>query len=236
MVPKAKPSMQRVNVNRVDESSILGDLAAAASDFDNEVDLAPTASNSRNQTINKVDITKIDPGPEVEDVPCGFNCGSCTHFLKLDDPRRDDPQAMEDYLRLSSSCPVAFPELVKLKGKDINDVVARANTTACAKFKLNVKRTSPKLRQTMEAIRSLEKGEFDIIVANMDRISKEKAQESRYGCRIGEVIKTRVNGIEEVVDAKVTGFQGKSVVARVVHQGRAYTVKLPIVEARVIEE
>ena len=236
MVPKARPSLQRSNVNRIDETSILSGVQGHAADFDDEVDLTPSESKSRNQSINKVDITKIDPGPEVEDVPCGFNCGSCSHFLKLNDPRRDDPQFMEDYLRLSSSCPVAILELVKLKGRDINDVVARANTTACTKFKLNMNRTSPDFRRVLESVRSLDKGEFDILVANMDKISREKAMEGRYGCKIGELIRTKVSGIDGTVQAKVTGFSGKSIVARVIHQGRAYTVKLPIIEAKLVED
>lgn len=236
VVPKPRPNSQRMNVNRADEDAVLGSLNETASNVAGDIDLTPTASRSRNQSINKIDLSKIDPGPEIADVPCGFNCGSCSHFIKLDDPRRDDPQFMEDYLRLSSSCPVAILELVKLKGKDVNEVLAKANSTACPKFKLNPKRASTNLKAVIEAVRCLEKGEFDILASNMDKIARDKSMEGRYGCRIGEVIKTRLQGFDHPVDAKVTGFQGKSIVARVIHLGKTYMVKLPVVEARVIED
>jgi hypothetical protein len=237
IVPKARQANRAIDPNRASTQDILSDFeeqtqAIAGDEFD-----GATEAKNQNVAINKIDLSKIDPGPEIADVPCGFNCGSCIRFLKLNDPRRNDPEFMEAYLASNERCPVALPELVKLKKDQIIDnQIARANTTACQKFKLSRRRCTSEFLQVMDTVKCLDKGEFDILAASMDSMSREKSLEDRYGYKLGEVVKTQVQGIDHLVDARVTGFQGKSVIAKAKYLDRVITVKIPVAVAKVIEE
>lgn len=181
-----------------------------------------------------VDVSKLNPGPDAADVPFGFNCGSCSKFLALNDPRRDDPEFMEGYLSSSQHCPAAVIELVRAKNKTPDEIVRRANDTACNKFKIATKRATSEFIELLSTVRSVTKGEFDVLTSQLDTIQREKALEEKYGYKLGDSVKTHVPGVDGVVNARVIGFKGKNVVLVATIGQKRVTLRQPIPEARVI--
>lgn len=236
--PKPRTEISR-NVRPIDsaraDSTIasMNRRAAQLASGDTELGFDDNESNLKHEII---DISKIDPGPSREDVPCGYNCGSCRKFLALNDPRRDDPEFMENYLGSNDHCPIALPELAKVKGKTIDEIVSRANDTACPKFKLDTRRISEEFGSLLGKIRLLTKGEFDILAASLDTIGREKALEEKYGYRLNERVKTSVQGYDGVHSGIVVGFKGKNVLIKVVVGRKELVVRRQIIDAKPIED
>lgn len=185
---------------------------------------------------NFIDTTHLDPGPDAADVPFGFNCGSCSKFLALNDPRRDDPAFMESYLSSNSHCPLALIQTVKVRdNKSPDELVRRAPDVACSKYKINKTRATPEFLELLEHVRGTTRGEFDVLSAQLDGIHREKLLEDRYGYRLGEIVKTRVAGVAHAVSARVIGFKGKNIILQAKVDGKLITARQPIAEARVVE-
>lgn len=238
-VRPAAPNPRRVapNPNRIDRSvKPLNDRAIAGLGQRN-ARINPEDLNQASLSGDQfVDTTHLDPGPPASDVPFGYNCGSCSKFLALNDARRDDPEFMETYLASAQHCPLAVIQVMRIKGdKTPDELVRRANNSACGKFKIDNKRATPEFIELLAAVRGTTRGEFDVITSQLDTIHREKTLEDRYGYRLGEIIKTRLAGVEGPVSARVVGFKGKNVVIQAKVDGRIVTAKLPIVEARPTE-
>jgi hypothetical protein len=226
-----------VDLGRIDATTSLVRMgqrlqAVRPNSDDNELEF----ENSSTQSAF-VDLSKLDPGPDASDVSCGYNCASCMKFLALNDPRRDDPEFMERYLSIANHCPVALPNIVKIpKNKTIDDIVARANTVACSKFKLNKHKASEHLVLAIDTIRLLTKGEFDVVASSLGEISKQKALEEKYGSRIGDAVTTSVSGYDGNYKGRVIGFQGKNLLIRVTIGKKELTVRRPVIDAKPIED
>jgi hypothetical protein len=240
-IPKrpAPPAPGRVapTPNRIDRAvRPLNDRAVAEIGQRATRDNADDLDAGLSSTSNFIDTTHLDPGPDASDVPFGFNCGSCSKFLALNDPRRDDPAFMESYLSSNSHCPLALIQTVKVRdNKSPDELVRRAPDVACSKYKINKTRATPEFLELLEHVRGTTRGEFDVLSAQLDGIHREKLLEDRYGYRLGEIVKIRVAGVAHAVNARVIGFKGKNIILQAKVDGKLITVRQPIAEARVVE-
>ncbi len=189
--------------------------------------------------INIASLADVDPGPGVDDVPYGNNCGSCSKFLALNDPRRDDPEFMDRYVAFDSlKCPAAFPELIleKRKHMDVESVVRRADSPACTKFSFSRERASDDLVSVMDGLARLTRDELEVVAVSMDSLRKAKAVEERFGYRIGSTIPLYVRGRTDLT-GKVLGINvGKrQLVLEAVIDGVTRHVLMPIPSARLLD-
>jgi|ERR1035437_1332555 hypothetical protein len=157
------------------------------------------------------DLSAVDPGPEIEEVECGFNCGSCTKFVKLDDAIRKDPEWITTQIskKSRSRCPFLFPEEMEVPdSKSVSDLVVRADSKACDHFAFNEDRASEHLTVALDVIRAkLTKDEIDIVSHSVDRIRGLKSEESKYGYQLGEQMRLQFG--EHVIKCEVVEFQRK---------------------------
>lgn len=240
-IPKrpAAPAPGRVapSPSRIDRSvRPLNDRAVAEIGQRNTRSNAEDLDAGLSTTAGFIDTTHLDPGPAAADVPFGFNCGSCSKFLALNDARRDDPDFMESYLSSNGHCPLALIQTVRVKdNKTPDELVRRAPDVACSKFKINKQRATPEFLELLERVRGTTRGEFDVISSQLDGFHREKLLEDRYGYRLGEIVKTRFAGVPHAVNARVIGFKGKNIILQAKIDGRTVTARQPISEARVFE-
>jgi hypothetical protein len=204
--------------------------AQALPTVDREIDLPDT------DTTPSFDLSRLDPGPDRDSVQVGYNCGSCKKFLALNDERRDDPEYMERYLSSNHHCPVAVLEFTRLKGKNIEDVVARANSSACSKFELDPNRARKELNDVLDSVHALSTGEFDILAVSLEGIKKQKTFEDKYDLKLGQRIKTAIAGHEGTFDAIVKGYKGKYVLLEARIGNQTYRLKRAVIEAKVLDE
>jgi len=189
--------------------------------------------------INIASLADVDPGPGLDDVPYGNNCGSCAKFLALNDPRRDDPEFMDRYVAFDSlKCPAAFPELIleKRKHMDVESVVRRANSPACTKFAFSRERASDDLVAVMDGLARLTRDELEVVAVSMDSLRKAKAVEERFGYRIGSTIPLYVRGRTDLT-GKVLGINvsKRQLVLEAVIDGITRHVIMPIPSARLLD-
>lgn len=179
----------------------------------------------------------LNPGPPATAVVFGPNCGSCSSFLALNDPRRDDPAFMESYFARSSACPMASPELVKKKypEKELTDCVVRATDRARRCFKVDRSRASKDLVSVLEQMPKLSRGELDIITVLMVHMQKIKSDEERLGYRIGQSIPVLLRGRADQTGV-IAGFDGNKLIVSTMIDGRRRLVTMRVPEAQEIPE
>lgn len=199
--------------------SVVEDDSDSDGDDDEEDDDAPVDSDSdddaddddASEEGNVRDLSKIDPGPEISEVTCGFNCGSCTKFVKLDDPVRGNPEWVTKQIESKASrlCPFLFPEDIDTQGKPVSDFVVRADSKACDKFDFNDERASQTLLSVLGSVRLMDSSEIDVLAFSVDRIRTQKTSEALYGYTLGERCAVKCKGIERPVKCEVIDFQRK---------------------------
>lgn len=185
-----------------DDSSDEGDASESEDDGDADEDAGVDHS---------CDLSKIDPGPEVTEVPCGFKCGSCTKFVKLDDPLRNNPEWVTRQIEAKASrrCPFLFPEDIDPQGKALSDFVVRADSKACDKFDFNDERASSALLDVLNKARLMDSDEIDVVAFMVDRIRTQKTSEALYGYTLGERCSVKFKDVERPVKCEVIDFQRK---------------------------
>lgn len=191
----------------------------------------------------RASLSAVDPGPAVTDVPCGFNCGTCSKFVKLDDPRREDPEWLTEMInkKASARCPFAFPEeIVPAEGKSIKDYVVRADSTPCEKFDLMASRLDEQTLSVLSAIRSCSSDMVSVFAFEINKIKSLKSEEERYGYRLGAVITlpyTLPDGNTVDLKCEVIDFQrkkGAEVIVRPRNQRKGVPAKLAIAARRLV--
>ena len=171
------------------------------------------------------DLSVVDPGPDLNEVSCGYNCGSCTKFVKLDDPIRNDPAWITTQMerKARSRCPFLFPDEIDIaENKSINDYVVCADTKACDQFHFNEDRGSEELAQALNIVRKLQRDEIDVVSYLVERIRSLKLDEDKYGYKLGErmELRVKVKEGEAMVKCEVVDFQrkkGEEVIVRVMN-------------------
>jgi hypothetical protein len=160
---------------------------------------------------NEVDLSSVDPGPERSEVACGFVCGSCRKFVKIDDPIRQDPEWLSEQnnKKASSRCPFLFPDEVEIQeNKKLSDFVMKADTKACDKFALEEEYASDSLQKSLGLMRGMNRGEIDVLYHSIENIRVLKQDEDKHGYNLGEKMHllvvdssgNNVRGLFEVVD------------------------------------
>jgi len=186
----------------------------------------------------------VDPGPAIDDVPFGSNCGSCVKFLAINDIRRDDPEYMAKYLaHVNQQCPACLPELTLQKERarrrnntlTLVDVVRKADSPACTKFVYNHERASANLVEVMNRLSRLHPGEFHVVASSMDELKRIKSVEERFGYRMGDTVPVQVRGRR--MDGLVVGFDvpQRKLHLEVVLDGRKHRTTLRIQEATLLD-
>ena len=198
-------------------SSVTGTLDDddAVSEDEDDTDSDDDDSSDEDELTLIEQIQKCDPGPEVTDVECGFNCGSCEKFVPLNDPRREDSEWLTRQLnrKAKTRCPYLFPEELDVaEGKVINDYIMRADTHACEQFRFNERRASTDLASVIELIRSkVHVGELAILQFQIESTRKLKKESASNGYELGEKVPLRlpVQGSEKLVMCEVVDYQRK---------------------------
>lgn len=190
------------------------------------------------------DLGKVDPGPEVSEVACGFNCGSCNKFVKLDDPIRKDPEWLSSNLEKRSKlrCPFLFPDEIEVpENKSIHDFVMRADSKACDHFHFNEDRATENLTTVLNIVRAkLDRDEIDVVSHLVDRVRGMKADEDKHGYQLGEQMRIRyktLGGDEVTVRCEVIEFQrkkGAEVIVRPLSKIKGVPSRLAISARRAI--
>lgn len=246
---KSKKSRKRVEVDDEDdvgsddEDEVL-DRASVTEKEDGEhtASEASTDDTEDEDDASPVDLSQIDPGPDASEVGCGFNCGSCTKFVKLDDPRRDDPDWLNEQLnrKPKSRCPFLFPDEIEVQeSKTVEDYIVRADTRACDHFVFDEDRASPDMQALLVLVRSKTgRNELDVIAHMVERIRNMKIDEDKYGYSIGERVRTAYRNLEGdsvTLDCEVIEFQrrkGAEVIVRVIKKVKGCPARLAIAARR----
>lgn len=164
---------------------------------------------------DEVDLAGIDAGPDVSEVPCGFNCASCTKFVKLDDPIRQDPEWLTEQVskRAKSRCPYLFPDEIEVpENKNLNDFIVRADSRACDHIHFNEDRAPAHLTTLLKIIRTeTAREELDLVAHLVDRIRGLKSEEDKHGYVLGEQMRVRykTKDGEQNIKCEVIEFQRK---------------------------
>jgi len=205
-----KKGKKKKKVVVIDEDDLDSDEDDPAEVLDTEEDSEESEDDADEQEPTN-DLSAVDPGPEIEEVECGFNCGSCTKFVKLDDPIRKDPEWITTQIsrKSRSRCPFLFPEEMEVPdAKSVSDLVVRADSKACDHFAFNEDRASEHLTIALDVIRAkLNKDEIDIVSHSVDRIRGLKSEENKYGYQLGEQMRLQYG--EHVLKCEVVEFQRK---------------------------
>jgi hypothetical protein len=207
-----KKGKKKKKVVVIDEDDLDSDEDDPAEVLDTEEDSEGSESeDDADEQEPTNDLSAVDPGPEIEEVECGFNCGSCTKFVKLDDPIRKDPEWITTQIsrKSRSRCPFLFPEEMEVPdAKSVSDLVVRADSKACDHFAFNEDRASEHLTIALDVIRAkLNKDEIDIVSHSVDRIRGLKSEENKYGYQLGEQMRLQYG--EHVLKCEVVEFQRK---------------------------
>lgn len=227
----AKPSLQRTDLH-----------VPTQYDDDDRVTLPEDADVTT--TLSVEEWEGIDPGPGIDDVPFGSNCGSCIKFLAINDVRRDDPAYMTKYLTyINQQCPACLPEVALAKERararnhkpTLADVVRKADSPACSKFVYNHERASTDLVEVMNRISRLHPGEFNVVASSMDDLKRIKSVEEKFGYRMGDSVPVQVRGRR--MDGIVVGFDvpQRKLHLEVVLDGRKHRTSLKIQEATLLD-
>ena len=192
-------------------------------------------------------IENCDPGPEISEVACGFLCGSCSKFVKIDDPRRQDSQWITAQMekKVAKRCPFLFPEELDVaEGKSISNYVMRADSPACDKFAISEARATPHLREVLSLVRAhLTPDELTVLQFSISHTRKLKEESVNNGYSIGQKIDVPMmqGGIPRNVKCEVIDFQrkkGAEVIVRplVVETGIPKRLSIPALRCRPEEE
>lgn len=160
-------------------------------------------------------IEQCDPGPALNEVPCGFNCGSCSKFVKIDDARRQDSEWLTAQMekKVAKRCPFLFPEDLDIAaGKSVNDYVMRADSPACDKFSLSELRASTHLRDVLTIVRQhITSDELTVLQFSIEHTRKLKKESVNNGYSLGQHIDVPmiVGGVPRNVKCEVIDFQRK---------------------------
>jgi hypothetical protein len=212
--------------------------------FQEDDDRVVLPDNTDVTTLSVEEWAGVDPGPAIDDVPFGSNCGSCVKFLAINDVRRDDPEFMTKYLTyVNQQCPACLPELALQKERartrndklTLADVVRKADSPACTKFVYNHERASENLVEVMNRLSRLHPGEFNVVASSMDELKRIKSVEERFGYRLNETIPVQVRGRR--VDGVIVGFDvpQRKLHVEVMLDGRKHRTTMKIQEATILD-
>jgi hypothetical protein len=192
----------------------------------------------------RAELSRIDPGPSVEDVPCGFNCASCAKFVRLDSSKRTDPEWLTMMInkKASSRCPYVFPEeIVPAEGKSLKDYVVRADSTACDKFEFMESRLENEAEKSaLRVIRGCSPDLVSVFAFEIGRIKVLKTDEDKYGYRLGETVRLNYTTKDErqlLLKCEVVDFQrkkGAEVIVRPINPQKGVPAKLAIAARRLV--
>lgn len=186
---------------------------------------------------------RIDPGPDPKTVPFGLNCGSCKKFVKLDDPRRDDPEWLLAMSKKKDRCPLMFAtedyDLTTISTEELSKYIATADRPECEKFVVNDAKCSPELIEVITKAReALTLDELLVFNFMATGIEKLKASERRHGYRIGETVEVYEG--DKTYKSKVIDFQRRShmevIVQTLNRPGKQVKMCIPARRASVMHE
>lgn len=205
------------------------------------VEAEPEAPAKRN--IVKRAAMKLDPGPDPKDVPFGLNCGSCKKFVKLDDPRRDDPEWLLSMSKKKDRCPLLFAtddwDLTQVPAEQISQYIPTADRPECDKYAVDENKCSDELREVITIARErLTVDELNVFNSMAAGIEKLKAQERKMGYRIGEIVEVWEE--DKVYRSKVVDFQRRAhsevIVQTLNRPGRQVRMSIPARRATRVKE
>lgn len=220
------------------------DIAHVDDEGDEDIDSdSAVDADDEDDEVPVHDLGKVDPGPELSEVACGFNCGSCMKFVKIDDPIRKDSEWLTSNLEKKSKlrCPFLFPDEIDVpENKSIHDFVMRADSKACDHFNFNEDRATENLTAVLNIVRAkLDRDEIDVVSHLVDRVRGMKADEDKYGYQLGEQMRIRykTKDGEVTVKCEVIEFQrkkGAEVVVRPMSKVKGVPSRLAISARRAV--
>lgn len=176
--------------------------------------------------VSTVDLKYFDAGPNKQDVPFGFFCGSCLKFLSWDDPRRQDPTFMQD-LKQREHCPrLTLTEQPIPITLPLEEFIPQADQPGCDAFLLDRDQAPAAVAEIVEQLDSLSFEETSVVGFEVHRSFLAKKHGERFGYQLGDIISVRKAG--RPIQVRVVGFQRKSgeeiIVANIHDLAQVFTI------------